>query len=133
MKLITRDTDYAIRALCSMAAEPEESRTAAGLSGRLGIPMPFMRKLLQALNRGGILNSVKGKGGGFTLARKPRDIYVSDVMRAFQGGLSLNECSFRKGECPNTKECRLRKAVRSIEQDAISRLGKISIAYLAGA
>jgi Rrf2 family protein len=132
MKLITRDIDYAVRALCRMARKPEDSCSASELVKLLGIPRPFLRKLLQKLNKSGILTSVKGKGGGFTLARKPGNIYISDVMRAFHGYIYINECSFRKGKCPNTGTCRLRREINSIERNAVSRLGKISIAYLAG-
>ena len=65
MKLITRDTDYAVRALCFIGQRQKRLISASELVANLKIPRPFLRKILQTLNREGILNSYKGKGGGF--------------------------------------------------------------------
>ena len=62
MKLITRDTDYAIRALCFIAKE-QDTISVAQLVNRMRMPRSFLRKLLQVLSSKGILVSIKGKGG----------------------------------------------------------------------
>ena len=65
MKLITRDTDYALRALCFIAKHKKEIISVDRLAEESKIPRPFLRKILQKLNRAGILKSYKGQGGGF--------------------------------------------------------------------
>ena len=57
MKLITRDTDYAIRALSCIAADKEKVYTVTELTKSLDVPRPFLRKILQILNHKGLLKS----------------------------------------------------------------------------
>ncbi|MDD5440411.1 MAG: Rrf2 family transcriptional regulator [Candidatus Omnitrophica bacterium] len=85
MKLITRDTDYAIRALLTLRRYPGKVVRVDLLVKQNSIPRPFMRKILQILNRNGIVHSYKGKGGGFTLARKGGTASVMDIITIFQG------------------------------------------------
>ena len=59
MKLITRNTDYAIRALCYIAEQKQEVISADRLVKSLEIPRPFLRKILQTLTKAGLLNSSK--------------------------------------------------------------------------
>jgi len=69
MKLITKDADNAIVALLALARGKGKTMSAAELSGQLGIPHPFMRRILQKLAARGTVASRRGMGGGFTLAR----------------------------------------------------------------
>ena len=94
----------------------------------LKIPKPFLRKILQVLNKEKILISYKGIGGGFVLAKQPKDIYLTDLMEIFQGGINLNECTLHKMKCPNTSICPLRKKIRNIEKYVINELSEINLA-----
>ena len=127
MKLITRDTDYAIRALAYMAKNRSEIYNVPALMTDLDIPKPFLRKILQALTQKGILNSYKGVGGGFKLAKDPVDICVTDVMEAFQGRLSLNECFFKKKICPGRSTCPLKKRIGKISEYVEKELRSITV------
>lgn len=130
MKLITRDTDYAIRALCCIAGRSEEIVSVKELVLCLNIPRAFLRKILQRLNKSGILKSYKGKGGGFSLTVSPADIYVSDLMKIFQGSIGLQEHTFNKRRCPETKTCPLKKKLDVIERYVITSLSAVSLASL---
>lgn len=130
MKLITRDTDYAVRALCFIAESKEKIVPVSTLVNKLKIPRPFLRQILQELNKKGILKSYKGSGGGFRLALSPEQIFLADLIKVFQGPLKLNECIFKKKICPNRNECILRARVNSIEKDVISQLREITVASL---
>ncbi|MEW6101502.1 MAG: Rrf2 family transcriptional regulator [Candidatus Omnitrophota bacterium] len=127
MKLITRETDYAVRALVFIAKEKKRIVSVTELVKALKIPRPFLRKLLQVLNREGVLRSYKGNKGGFLLARSASNIFLTDLMKIFQGPLELNECIFKKKICPNRGDCILRNKVGSIERRVISELGNIAI------
>ncbi len=133
MKLITRNTDYAMRALCYIAKQGKGSVSAAEMVAALKIPRPFLRKILQTLSSEGLLRSVKGQGGGFSLARSREKILLTDLIRIFQNTIQLNECIFKKRICPNRSVCVLKKEIDAIEQDVLQRLGRISIASLVGA
>jgi Rrf2 family protein len=130
MKLITRDTDYAVRALCFLAATKEKRVPVGALVRELRIPRPFLRHILQVLNKKGILKSYKGLGGGFELSVVPKRIFLVDLIRAFQGPLKLNECIFKRKVCPDRNKCALRAKINAIENRAVSELSSITIASL---
>ncbi|HRZ87020.1 MAG TPA: Rrf2 family transcriptional regulator [bacterium] len=122
MNLLTRQTDYAVRALGYMMRRPENNATAAELTAALKIPRPFLRKLLQELTKHHVLRSRKGAGGGFELARDPEKIRFSELIEIFQGPLRLNHCTFRKKPCPNKKVCAMRRRIGCIEEMVINQL-----------
>ncbi|NQT32651.1 MAG: Rrf2 family transcriptional regulator [Candidatus Omnitrophica bacterium] len=127
MKLITRDTDYAIRALGCIAVSKKEMVTAGQLVKELDIPRPFLRKILQALNKKGILRSCKGKDGGFSLAAKSADINVLEIIEIFQGPFQLNEHLFKGKTCPNIDTCKFKKRTDKMEQNMRKDLEAITI------
>ena len=130
MKLITRDTDYAIRALCAIAKSSGKIVKTDVLIKETKVPRPFLRKILQILNKNGILNSYKGQAGGFVLAYWPEKIYLIDLIKIFQGPLKLNECLFKKRACPNRSACVLRSKINLIENHVIEELKNITIGSL---
>ena len=130
MKLITRNTDYAVRALCCIAKQKQEIISADQLVKSLEIPRPFLRKILQTLNKEGLLNSSKGKNGGFAFAESPEKITITDVMKIFQGPIRLNECKFKKSDCPYMSDCLLKKKIDEIEKEVIAKLKTITIASI---
>jgi len=130
MKLITRNTDYAVRALCCIAKQKQKVISADQLVKVLEMPRPFLRKILQILNKEGLLNSSKGKGGGFVLALSPEEIALTGVMKIFQGPIKLNECTFKKNVCPDVNNCLLKKKIDEIEKEVIAKLKAITIASI---
>ena len=130
MKLITRDTDYAIRALCAIARLEKKVTSVKELVEKLKMPKPFLRKILQVLNKKGILKSFKGKGGGFSLSKSSDKIFVIDVVEAFQGSIELSEHIFKKRRCNNIPKCFLKKKLDDLEKHIISELSSISIKCL---
>lgn len=130
MKLITRDTDYAIRALCYIAKKKNKIVNVKELVRDSRIPKPFLRKILQRLNSKGLLKSYKGKGGGFLLARAPAKIRITDVIKVFQGPIKLSEHILKKHICPHIKTCALKKILDSIERKVILELENTTIKSL---
>lgn len=129
MKLLTRDTDYAVRALLAMAVR-KSIVAVSELVVELNIPRAFLRRILQRLTKAGILKSWKGKRGGFVLKRPPGDIRLANLMAIFQGPVRLNECLFKKRLCPNRNTCPLRSEINEIENFAVKKLQLITIAGL---
>jgi Rrf2 family protein len=105
--------------------------SAAELVKELNIPRPFLRRILQRLGRKKVLKSFKGNKGGFELAVPAGAISLIDVMRVFQGRFGLNECFFKRLECPNRRTCVLRKQVLDIERYAEGKLRDVTIEILA--
>jgi len=127
MKLITRNTDYAIRALVYLAKNPGKIVAVPELISKTAIPRPFIRSIMQALGKKGFVASFKGKGGGFLLKLNPEKISIVDVMEVFQGRFNINECTFKKHKCPHIYVCKLRKKLCVIDKVVGSKLSVISI------
>lgn len=130
MKLITRNTDYAVRALCFIAKHSAKRTTVSELTSEINVSRPFLRKILQILEKKRFLKSYKGQSGGFELRLPPGKIFLLDLMKIFQGPFRLNECFLMGHLCPNIKKCQLKKKIDKIESYAIKELKKVSIAYL---
>ena len=130
MKLITRNTDYAIRALCYMAGRGDGLTNASELVRELKIPRQFLRGILQELGRKKFVKSFKGIGGGFRLSKRPSSIYIKDIAEAFQGEFRLNECFLGKRICPNRKCCALKKKIDNIEKHVVAEMSLITLSDL---
>jgi len=130
VNLITRNTDYAIRALCYIVKNNKDKVSVKELIEGLKMPGPFLRKVLQELNKKGILRSYKGKNGGFVLATRPEKIYIGKLIEIFQGPIKLQEHTFKKKICPEIKSCVLKKKIDEMKKYTISKLNSLSIASL---
>ncbi|MEK7448793.1 MAG: Rrf2 family transcriptional regulator [Planctomycetota bacterium] len=132
MRLITREIDYAIRALSFMAQNNHNSNviTVSELVRKLKTPRPFLRKILQILNKKGLLHSSKGTGGGFRLVRSPGEISLNDLVTIFHGRPKFNKCVFNKKICPDIRTCPLKKKIENIEQYVMTELKAITLASL---
>ena len=127
MKLLNRDTDYAVKALLYITQNKPKRMSVSELVNALDIPRPFLRKILQILNREGVLNSFKGKGGGFVLAVPPEEILLTRLIDIFQKPVKLTECIFKEKICSEVRTCPLKKRIDTIEQHVISELESITI------
>ncbi|MFH1996984.1 MAG: Rrf2 family transcriptional regulator [Candidatus Omnitrophota bacterium] len=127
MKLITRDTDYAVRALCFIAQKKNTVVSAKELIERLNVPRSFIRKILQKLNKVGLLKSRKGLGGGFALAVRSKELTLCSLVEAMQGPVRLSEHTFRGKCCPEIKLCKLKSRLDAIEKKVAAELRTITI------
>lgn len=89
--LLSAPTRYAILSLVSMGDEGG-FRLAKDLSRQLGLPGPYLAKILQALSTSKILESMRGPNGGFRLARPAHRISLQDVVVTMEGGEPLDGC-----------------------------------------
>jgi len=85
---ISARVEYALRALCTLAARNGEALTAEELANAQGLPVRFLRAILNELRRVGIVTSQRGNEGGYQLARPPSEITVGEVFRRLEGPLA---------------------------------------------
>lgn len=117
----------ALRALIYLARQSsDEPVLVRDIAAAEGIPHPFLSKLLLTLRNRGIVRSTRGPGGGYTLARLPEGIVVSDVVETFDGTRSLGKaCILGLDECGEVNPCALHerwKVFRDEFQDKISSM-----------
>lgn len=130
MRLINKDTDYALKALAEIARRGGEVTAVPALTAALGLRRPYLRKILQALARDGIVRSLRGKGGGFVLGRRADRIRLTDVIRVFQGAIKLQDCVFKNNVCPDVRTCPVRKTLAGLEARFVADLEAVTIAEL---
>lgn len=85
---ISARVEYALRALCTLAARPGEPLTAEELATAQGLPVRFLRAILNDLRRGGVVSSQRGNEGGYQLARPAGEITVGEIFRHLEGPLA---------------------------------------------
>jgi Rrf2 family protein len=104
--LYSATTEYAIRALAHMAMlEPGERILARDLAAATYVPRQFLGKILHRLARLGILESAKGRGGGFRYARPPSTVTLAEVVEAVEGEDIMRKCVLGLDECNDSQPC----------------------------
>jgi Rrf2 family protein len=131
MALLTKDTDYAMRALIHFARHPETTLTTREVSEKLGLSRPFLRKILQRLRRAGLLGSTKGKGGGFIMPKKTKRIPILELVRLFQGEADILHCSAPSGLCANAPGCAVHRKLTLLHRQFERDMALLDIGTLA--
>jgi len=108
MKL-TAFTEYSLRVLIYLAAQPQQRATIAEVAGAFEISENHLTKVVHFLGKGGWLANVRGKGGGLELAMPPELVGVGNVVRETEGAALPAECfGDDGGHCSIADICRLR-------------------------
>ena len=105
---ITRQADYAVRAVLYLARLGSERAATSQVAEDQRIPPSFLAKIISQLSIAGLLHTARGARGGVTLAREPKDISVLEVVEAIDGPIQLNECIAEDGNCFFDSDCPLR-------------------------
>jgi len=92
---------YAIRAVLYLAVNAEAGHKIGikQISNELGIPAPFLGKILQSLAKHKLLSSTKGPNGGFGLGKKSGDILLMDVVQIIDGMEGFHKCAIGVRNC----------------------------------
>ena len=90
--MLSQTAEYALRAAVHMAAHPDERQTTRDIAGAMDIPPDYLAKVMQALVRAGVVTAVRGKSGGFLLAKPGRDTSVLDVVNAVDPLRRIQSC-----------------------------------------
>jgi Rrf2 family transcriptional regulator, nitric oxide-sensitive transcriptional repressor len=110
---LTTFTDYSLRVLIFLAAEPDRRATIAEIAGIFDIKQNHLTKVVHFLGQQGWVSTVRGKGGGLQLARAPEDIGIGAVVRQTEGADRPAECfDLEHNRCHITRVCRLKGVLR---------------------
>jgi len=101
--------DYACRALLSLTLRVDESgpTSVRDIAERTGLPQPYLEQILLALKGAGLVRSKRGVGGGYTLARTPEEIRLSEILAAVDGPITLGDFGqpHQDGACDHEGQC----------------------------
>lgn len=127
---LTLMTDYALRLLMYVGERPERLCTIAEVAEAHGISESHLTKVTHQLALQGWLTTVRGKGGGMRLARRPDVINLGELVRALEPDLALVECLGVGSTCHLTGRCRLTTVLDGALQAFLAHLDGYSLADL---
>lgn len=129
---LTSFTDFGLRALMRLAAEPGRVFTTEEIAGELNISRNHLTKVIQALAGAGILSTHRGARGGFRLAQPPESVKIGAVVRLLESRQALVEC-FRAdgGACALTPGCRLKGRLAAAREAFLAELDRTTLAECA--
>src|SRR5512139_3481692 len=120
---ITRQADYAVRAVLYLAQLGSDQRAATSqIAQDQQIPPSFLAKIVSQLSVAGLLQTSRGARGGVSLARAPEQISVLEVVEAIDGPILLNECVSASGVCNFGDDCPMKPIWCDAQAELVSRL-----------
>ena len=124
-------TDYSLRILMYLADREDMPATIAEAAAQLQVSRNHLMKIVFRLGRGGYVQTLRGKSGGFRLARPPAEIGLGDVVRFTEADMVLVPC-FEAGKtaCTFLPDCELRRALQGALAAFAQVLDQYSIADL---
>ena len=108
---LTLHTDYSLRVLMFAALKGGALSTIAEIAEHFDISRTHLMKVVNDLGRAGYLDTVRGKKGGFRLAKKPSQIRIGAVVRDLEEELGIVGCMQQRNYCPIEGACVLRRAL----------------------
>ncbi len=132
--MLSKKAKYALNALLYLAKQQDKGPILISeIAESENIPKKFLETILLDLRNAGILNSKKGRGGGYYLLRSPEEVNMADVIRLFDGALALLPCVTHKyyercEECKDEKTCGIRRVIKEVRDQTVNILKNYSLA-----
>ena len=129
---LTSLADYAVVMMAAAARHGGDVRlSAACLAEETGVPLPTAQKLMGLLANAGLLASVRGAGGGFSLNREIDAISLADIVEAVEGPFAMTVCSEGRTDCALDAHCRVKPHMNIVGERVRGALGAVSLQELA--
>ena len=130
---LTKFTDYCLRVLMYLGVRGDKLATIGEISAAYAVSENHLMKVVQHLAGKGYVETVRGKGGGIRLARKPEFINLGEVVRDCEQSFTIVECfDAVNTQCPLLPACVLRSALKDATRRFFSALDEYTIADLTG-
>jgi len=134
--MLTAKGKYGLKALVYLATlAPDATSQAVDIAAANNIPKKFLDAILGELRNAGIVHSRKGPGGGYRLARAPREIRIGQVIRIIDGPLAPIACASRTAyqpcrDCKDVKACNVRLTMTKVRDAMSAVLDRITLAEM---
>jgi Rrf2 family protein len=102
---VTKTLDYAVRSLTYMGNEPVGRHSMKKISENQHIPLNYLAKIMRSLVKKGIVKSMVGPDGGYTLRKSPRDISLRDIYEPIEGEIRIVDCMDKNSICRLHESC----------------------------
>jgi Rrf2 family protein len=134
--MLSKKSKYAIHALVYLAERYGQGPVQIGeIAEQQNIPKKFLEAILLELRNAKILHSKKGKGGGYYLYRKPKEVNLTEVIRLMNGAIALLPCVSLHyyescEECVDEKHCTIRTTFMSVRDETLRILTESNLGVL---
>ncbi len=130
---LTSLADYAVVMMAAAARHGEGARLSATLlAAETGVPLPTAQKLMGRLAAAGLLDSARGTGGGFRLAREAQGISLADIIEAVEGPIAMTTCvDETRNDCALDGHCQVKPHLGVVNGAVRGALQGVSLATLA--
>jgi Rrf2 family protein len=132
--MLSQKAKYALRALLHLAEAPKgETVLISAIASKHHIPKKFLEQILLDLKNHGVVQSWRGRGGGYALLKPASEISFGQVLRIIDGPLAplpcLSRVAYRKcSDCEDESACTLKRVFAISHQATVTVLDKISLA-----
>lgn len=131
--MLSKTGIHALTAMASLTRLPEGVYVGSGeLAEQIGAPPNYLGKLLKTLADAGIVQSQKGKGGGFRLARNPATVSLLEVVEPIEHFSRWSGCFLGHPRCSDQSACAVHNRWKQVRDVYLRFLGETTIADLAG-
>ncbi|SNS05152.1 transcriptional regulator, BadM/Rrf2 family [Sphingomonas laterariae] len=131
--VLSQRTRYAIRALLHLGDRYGEGPVQLPeIAEAQNIPAKFLTVILSEMKRAGLVETLRGKEGGYWLARPPEEITYGEIVRLTRGSLALVPCAARLAyrpceNCVDEATCRLKAVMLSVRDETANILDRVSL------
>jgi Rrf2 family protein len=127
---LKRRGDYAVRAAIALAREADSGRAVKNreIASEMGLPFRYTPQILRLLARAGLAEARAGRGGGYRLTRRPKDISLLEVVEAAEGPLAPERCTLRGGPCRWDDMCAVHPSWEAATEALRASLGAVTLA-----
>jgi len=127
--MLSQTVEYALRAVVHLAYESPQPRTTEQIAEATRVPQAYLSKVLQALNRGGIVHSQRGSKGGISLAKSPEELTLLAVVNAVEPLNRIRTCPLGL-ETHGARLCPLHRRLDNAIALVESAFGKTTLAQV---
>ncbi|MBI2192784.1 MAG: Rrf2 family transcriptional regulator [Planctomycetes bacterium] len=129
---ISRETDYAVRALIDVARFSKGPRLLTrDIATRELVPFSLLVKIMARLSKAGLVGTRRGQGGGVYLLKDPETISMLEVVETMEGPIGLNRCVLHPEACSMSGHCAAHRVWQAAQELVANHLGSVSIGQLA--
>ncbi|MDO5655469.1 MAG: Rrf2 family transcriptional regulator [Flavobacteriaceae bacterium] len=132
--MISKKAKYAINALVYLAKIPKNQPISVmTIAESQNIPLKFLENILAELKKAKIVDSKRGKYGGYFLNHRAEEIHMATIMRMFDGAIAILPCVtyryYKKcEECEDEATCGIRQVAMEIRNETVKRLKNATLA-----
>lgn len=131
--MLSRTARYALSALTVLARREPRVLPVSDMARELELPANYLAKTLDRLRAAGLVEAVRGRHGGFRLARPAGGVVLSDIVRALDAPDTEGECLMGRGSCGEVGGCPLHRSWQAASGPAFAFLNEHTLADVAGA